>query len=253
MGDGWRRKKEKNREGRKEKGRCGWLVPGGSEGVKLEEGEKMRKGEGKNWGVFSRIFAGEELSRCVLCGFFFSSSVHVFHYIFIFMHLPCCFSFHSPFECDCYAIFSFYVISLEAITYTGSYASYYPTFFFCHTCYFKLVSSLLGCEARNGKCWVAFTKNELWIPLLLLLVRVGYVHGGAVLREKKKLRGREENKRELNTWRSEAWNEGGPNLVNSFPFFPFSHTTIKPIFSHYFLHLNRFQFSFTRVQSTFPF
>ena len=44
----------------------------GSEGVKLEEeGEKMRKGEGKNRGVFSRIFAGEELSRCVLCGFFF--------------------------------------------------------------------------------------------------------------------------------------------------------------------------------------
>ena len=44
-----RERKKKNREGRKEKGRCGWLVPGGSEGVKLEEeGEKMRKGEGKN-------------------------------------------------------------------------------------------------------------------------------------------------------------------------------------------------------------
>ena len=81
-------------------------------------------------------------------------------------------------------------------------------FFFCHTCYFKLVSSLLGCEARNGKCWVAFTKNELWIPLLLLLVRVGYVHGWAVLRGKKKLRGRplrfcgswEEGRRTRGSW-----------------------------------------------------
>ena len=91
--------------------------------------ERKKKGRREELRVFSRIFAGEELFRCVLCGFF-SSSVHVFHYIFTFMHSPCCLSFHSPFECDCYAIFSFSVISLEAITYMGSYASCYPAFFF---------------------------------------------------------------------------------------------------------------------------
>ena len=114
---------------------------------------ERRKGEGKNSG-FSHEFLLEKsfLGACFVV--FFSSSVHVFHYIFTFMHSPCCFSFHSPFECDCYAIFSFSVISLEAITYMGSYASCYLAFFFCHTCYFKLVSSLLGCEAR--------TENAEW-------------------------------------------------------------------------------------------
>ena len=151
---------------------------------------ERRKGEGKNSGVFSRIFAGEELSRCVLCGFFFFFCscfslyfhIHAFALLFklsftIWMWLLCHFLIFCDFSWG-YNIYGFICFMLPCI------------FFFCHTCYFKLVSSLLGCEARNGKCWVAFTKNELLIPLLLLLVRVGYVHGWAVLRGKKKLRGR---------------------------------------------------------------
>ena len=157
VGGWWLTEKERKKQRRKKGKREVWLAGSwGSEGLKLEEeGEKMRKGEGKNWGVFSRIFAGEELSRCVLCGFFFSSSVHVFHYIFTFMHSPCCLSFHSPFECDCYAIFSFSVISVEAITYMGSYASCYLVFFF------SAIHVILNWWVH---CWVVRlgTENAEW-------------------------------------------------------------------------------------------
>ena len=125
-----RERKKKNREGRKEKERCGWLVPGDLRDWSLKKKErKWERGKGRTEG-FSHGFLLEKsfLGACFVV--FFSYSVHVSYYIFTFMHLPCCFSFHSPFECDCYAIFSFSVISLEAITYMGSYASCYPAFFF---------------------------------------------------------------------------------------------------------------------------
>ena len=151
-----RERKKKNREGRKEKERCGWLVPGDLRDWSLKKKErKWERGKGRTEG-FSHGFLLEKsfLGACFVV-FFFSSSVHVFHYIFTFMHLPCCFGFHSPFECDCYAIFSFSVISLEAITYMGSYASYYPAFFF------SAIHVILNWWVH---CWVVRlgTENAEW-------------------------------------------------------------------------------------------